>query len=126
MIVDVMEDTPAARRRAARPGDIVVAFEGRPVTDTRTAPAPDRPRRRSTSDVRLTVLRGARGGAAMPVRLVAMPRPVAGERVAAEFGFVVREPEAPAGPAAAPRRPLPAVAFVLEGSRAEQGRARGG
>ena len=34
VIVDVMEDTPAARA-GMRPGDIVVAFEGRPVTDTR-------------------------------------------------------------------------------------------
>ena len=74
VIVEVMEDTPAARA-GMRAGDIVVAFEGRPVTDTRLlqrligrAPV--------GGDVRLTVLR-REGRRALPVRLVAMPRPAA-------------------------------------------------
>jgi serine protease Do len=55
VIVEVMTDTPAARA-GMQAGDIVVAFEGRPVTDTRLlqrliARAP------IDSDVRLTVLR---------------------------------------------------------------------
>ena len=117
VIVDVMEDTPASRA-GMRPGDIVVAFEGRPVTDTRLlqrliARAP------VDGDVRLTILRKD-GRKAVPVRLMAMPRPVAGERVAAEFGFVLREAEAPAGQAAPPPPSAPAVTFIARGSVAEK------
>jgi S1-C subfamily serine protease len=43
-------------------------------------------------DVRLTVLR-AEGRRRLDVRLAAMPRSVVGERIGAEFGFVVRDPE---------------------------------
>jgi serine protease Do len=115
VIVEVMEDTPAARA-GMRPGDIVVAFEGRPVTDTRLlqrliARAP------VDGDVRLTVLR-REGRRPLPVRLMEMPRAVAGERMAAEFGFALREPESPA-----PRdaRPLAAaVAVVQRGGPAEK------
>ena len=49
-----------------------------------------------------------------------MPRPVAGERVAAEFGFVLREPEAPPAGAAAAPDGAPAVTFVARGSAAEK------
>src|SRR5262245_43973357 len=35
VIVDVLEDAPAARA-GLKSGDIVVAFDGKPVTDTRT------------------------------------------------------------------------------------------
>jgi serine protease Do len=117
VIVEVMEDTPAARA-GMKAGDIVVAFETRPVTDTRLlqrliARAP------VDGDVRLTVLR-REGRTRLPVRLASMPRPVAGERVAAEFGFVVREPDAPAGPGARPPADgTPAVTFVAKGSPAE-------
>jgi len=117
VIVDVMEDTPASRA-GMRPGDIVVALEGRPVTDTRLlqrliARAP------VDGDVRLTILRKD-GRKAVPVRLMAMPRPVAGERVAAEFGFVLREAEAQAGQAAPPPPSPPAVTFIARGSVAEK------
>ena len=117
VIVDVMEDTPASRA-GMRPGDIVVAFEGRPVTDTRLlqrliARAP------VDGDVRLTILRKD-GRKAVPVRLMAMPRPVAGERVAAEFGFVLREAEAPTGQATPPPPSAPAVTFIAKGSAAEK------
>jgi serine protease Do len=118
VIVEVIEDTPAARA-GMRSGDIVVAFEGRPVTDTRLlqrliARAP------VDGDIRLTVLR-REGRKALPIRLVAMPRPIAGERIAAEFGFVLREPDAGAGQGVRPP-PLgaPAVTFVIRGSVAEK------
>lgn len=117
VIVDVMEDTPASRA-GMRPGDIVVALEGRPVTDTRLlqrliarAPVDD--------DIRLTILRKD-GRKALPVRLMAMPRPVAGERIAAEFGFVLREADGPTGQAAPPPPAAPAVTFIARGSAAEK------
>ena len=115
VIVEVMEGTPAAQA-GMKAGDIVVAFEGRPVTETRllqrliTRAPMDR-------DIRLTVLRTA-GRKALPVRLVTMPRPVAGERIAAEFGFVLRDTEA-----TTPERSstsTPAVTFVVKGSPAER------
>jgi S1-C subfamily serine protease len=121
VIVDVIEDTPASRA-GMRPGDIVVALEGRPVTDTRLlqrliARAP------VDGDVRLTILRKD-GRKALPVRLMAMPRPVAGERIAAEFGFVLQEAAgaAPqAAPQAAPPAPsVPSVTFIARGSAAEK------
>jgi len=89
-IVEVMEGTPA-QTAGLRTGDLVVAFEERPVTETRmlqrlvAASAPGR-------DVRLTVLR-AEGRRRLDVRLAAMPRSVFGERIGAEFGFIVRDPE---------------------------------
>jgi S1-C subfamily serine protease len=122
VIVDVMEDTPAARA-GMKQGDIVVAFEGRPVTDTRVlqrliARAP------VDGDIRLTVLR-REGRRALSVRLATMPRPVAGERVAAEFGFVVREPGAAPPPPGGPPPTdatlvIPAVSFVVRGSVADK------
>ena len=116
VIVEVIDDTPAARA-GLRPGDIVVALEGRPVTDTRllqrlVARAP------VDADVRLTVLR-REGRHALPVRLIAMPRPVAGERIAAEFGFVLRESDTGA-PAGGPPPTLPLVTLVVRGSAAEK------
>lgn len=116
VIVEVIDDTPAARA-GLRPGDIVVALEGRPVTDTRLlqrliARAP------VDADVRLTVLR-REGRHALPVRLIAMPRPVAGERIAAEFGFVLRESDTNA-PAGGPPPTLPLVTLVVRGSAAEK------
>src|SRR6185436_4213436 len=92
VIVEVIADTPAARA-GMKSGDIVVAFGERPVVETRLlqrliAAAPvDR-----ESD--LTVLR-PEGRRALKVRLTSMPPTVAGERVAAEFGFSLREPLPP-------------------------------
>ena len=89
-IVEVMEGTPA-QTAGLRTGDLVVAFEERPVTETKVlqrlvaASAPGR-------DVHLTVLR-AEGRRRLDVRLAAMPRAVFGERIGAEFGFIVRDPE---------------------------------
>jgi serine protease Do len=117
VIVEVMTDTPAARA-GMRSGDIVVAFEGRPVTDTRLL---QRLIGRATVDeeIRLTILR-REGRRPLPVRLMAMPRAVAGERMAGEFGFVLREPAAPAGPDMRPPPSAPAVTFVVRGSVAEK------
>jgi serine protease Do len=111
VIVEVMEDTPAARA-GMKNGDIVVAFDGRPVTETRmlqrlvAAAGADR-------DVRLTVLR-PEGRRPLVVRLGAMPRPVAGERVAVEFGFTLRAPAARGeGPGPEITADTPAVAAVM-------------
>ena len=118
VVVEVIEDTPAARA-GLRAGDIVVAFEGRPVTDTRLlqrliASTP------VDGDVRLTVLR-REGRRALPVRLMAMPRPVAGERIVAEFGFVLRESDTGPGPGGGGPLPgAPSVTFVVRGSPAEK------
>jgi S1-C subfamily serine protease len=110
LIIEVMEGTPA-EKAGMRNGDLVVAFEERPVTETRLL------QRLIASagigrDVKLTVLR-EEGRRRLDVRLGVMPRPVVGERIGAEFGFVVREPEA-AG--AAP----PTISAVIRRSPAER------
>ena len=121
VIVDVLEETPAARA-GLKSGDIVVAFNDRPVTETRllqrliASAAPD-------SDVRLVVLRRGEGRRALPVRLMTMPREVVGERVAALFGFALREPPQGDPPAAAG---TPVVAAVERGGAAELGGVRSG
>lgn len=122
LIVEVIDDTPAARS-GLRPGDIVVAFEQRPVVETRMlqrliAAAP------TDAETALTVLR-TDGRQPVSVRLVAMPPAVAGERVAAELGFVLRTggglPTGPAGARGDPADAPPTVAVVAEGSPAERG-----
>jgi S1-C subfamily serine protease len=112
-IVDVLAETPAARA-GLKNGDVVVAFEGRPVTETRllqrliATASPD-------SEVRLVVLR-REGRRAVPVRLVSMPRDVAGDRVAALFGFFLRDPAGAEGATAG----TPVVAAVERRSIAER------
>lgn len=118
VIVEVLEGTPAAKA-GVKSGDVVVAFDERPVTETRilqrmiAAASPER-------DWKLTVLR-PEGRRQLAVRLAPMPREVAGDRVAAEFGFVLREADGQ-GELPAVRSPvgIPAVAVVLRGSRAEK------
>ncbi len=117
-IVEIIEGTPAARAGMKR-GDVVVAFGNRPVTETRllqrlVAAAP--------TDVitRLTVLR-AEGRQQVEVRLATMPSDLVGDRVAAEFGFVIRDVEAQGeAPAARPGGDAPVVSVVLRGSAAER------
>jgi serine protease Do len=118
MIVEVMPETPAAAG-GMKAGDIVVGLDDRPVTDTRVlqqiiAAAP------LQRDVKVTVLR-PEGRRPLGVRLTAMPREIAGERVAAEFGFVLQEPQAQ--PELGGRRPpstAPTVTVVVRRSPAEK------
>ena len=124
VIVDVLAESPASRA-GLKGGDIVVAFEGRPVTETRllqrliAGAAPE-------SDVKLVVLR-QEGRRAVPVRLATMPRDVAGDRVAALFGFALRDPP-PAEGAVPPGggSAVPFVAAVERGASAEKGGLRMG
>ena len=119
VIVDVLEDAPAARA-GLKSGDIVVAFDGKPVTDTRTlqrmiAAAP------VEGDARLTLL-GTAGRRSVRVRLAAMPSEAVGERTAVEFGFVLRDadPQPETGGARPAGSTLPAVSVVIRGSPAER------
>ena len=116
LIIEVMEGTPA-EKAGLKNGDLVVGFEERPVTETRllqrliASAGPGR-------DVRLTVLR-AEGRRRLDVKLASMPRPVLGERIGAEFGFVVREPEA-SGPSVLSVVTVPTVAVVVPRSPADR------
>jgi len=116
LVIEVMEGTPA-EKAGLKTGDLVVAFEERPVTETRllqrliASAGPGR-------DVRLTVLR-AEGRRRLDVRLASMPRSVLGERIGVEFGFVVREPES-AGPSALSVATVPTVGVVVPRSPADR------
>src|SRR5438067_10145220 len=112
VIVEVIEGAPAARA-GLKNGDIVVAFGKRPVTETRllqrlVAAAP------TDRESELTVLR-AEGRRPVRVRLASMPRAMVGERVAAELGFIMREPDA-GGEPPSPRAVVaaPTIAGVLK------------
>jgi serine protease Do len=118
VIVEVIEGAPASSA-GLKSGDVVVAFGARPITETRmlqrlVAVAP------TDRESELTVLR-AGGRQRVRVRLASMPRPMIGERVAAELGFILREPEG-AGEPPSPRAvaATPAIAGVLKGSAAER------
>jgi len=116
LIVEVMEGTPA-EKAGLKNGDLVVGFEERPVTETRVL------QRLIASagagrDVRLTILR-AEGRRRLDVKLASMPRSVVGERVGAEFGFVVREPET-AGPSALSVVIVPTVSVIVPRSPADR------
>ncbi len=117
MIVEVIKETPA-EASGLKPGDLVVAFKDRPVVDTRTL------QRYVASagvgeTVKLTVLRREEGRRPISVRIGPMPDSVAAERVAAEFGFLVRDPETQLESAGGRAPGLPAVSAVLPRSRAE-------
>ena len=116
MIVDVLRETPA-ESSGLQSGDLLVAFRDLPVVDTRMllrliarAPVGD--------TVSLTVLRLGEGRRRVTVRLGAMPEPVAADRVAAEFGLFVREPEPQPEIGGARPSVAPTVSGVLPGSRA--------
>lgn len=118
LIVDVMQETPADEA-GLKNGDLVVAFRNRPVVDTRalqrfvaSASVGDK--------VTLTVLRRDQGRRPVEVRIGPMPDSVAADRVAAEYGFLLREPEALPDPGRSrfPAIP-PVVAVVLPKGRAE-------
>ena len=118
MIVEVMSDAPAAQS-GLKNGDLVVAFRGRPVVDTRTlqrlvSSAP------IGEEVSLTVLRPDEGRRPITILVGAMPVSVVAERVAAEFGFTLRPPRASEGTAGFLSGEPPSVGFVLRGSPAER------
>jgi serine protease Do len=117
VIVEVMRETPA-EASGLKNGDLVVAFRDRPVVDTRTLQRLIA----STSvgeTVPLTVLRREAGRRAVTVQVGRMPDAVAADRIAAEFGFLVRDPVAQ-GEGAAGRLAdgPPAVGLVVARSSA--------
>jgi serine protease Do len=118
VIVEVIKETPAAAA-GLETGDLVVAFRDRPVVDTRTL-------QRAVAStavgetVRLTVLRRDEGRRPVQVKVGAMPDQVAAERVAAEYGFLVRDPDGQPELGGARPTVAPAVAAVLPRSRAER------
>jgi serine protease Do len=118
VILEVIKETPA-EASGLRTGDLIVAFSDRPVTDTRTL-------QRYVAaagigeTVRLTVLRREEGRRPVSIRIGRMPEPVAAERVAAEYGFLVRDPESQLESANGRSAGPPAITAVLPRSRAEQ------
>lgn len=118
VIVEVIKETPAAAA-GLRNGDLVVAFRDRPVVDTRSLQRAIA----STSvgeTVRLTVLRSEEGRRPVQVQVGAMPDAMAADRVAAEYGFLVRDPEGQPELGGARPSAVPSVAAVLPRSRAER------
>src|SRR5215472_6785781 len=120
LIVDVMQETPADEA-GLKNGDLVVAFRNRPVVDTRALQ-----RMVATANVgekvTLTVLRRDQGRRPVEVKIGPMPDSVAADRVSAEYGFLLREPEAPPDPGRVPGSTTtvtPAVSVVLPKGRAE-------
>lgn len=118
VIVEVMKETPA-EASGLKTGDVVVAFRDRPVVDTRTLQRLVA----STSagdTLPLTVLRRDDGRHRVTVRVGVMPDTVAADRIAAEFGFLVRDPDAQ-GEATVARLTggPPAVGAVVARSSAE-------
>lgn len=116
-IVEVIEGAPAAKA-GLESGDIVVAFDDRPVTEGRMLQRLIASASLDTS-VKITVLR-TDGRRSLAIRLAAMPQAVAGERVATEFGFVLREPDAEGPRVESGQGGAPAIAAVLRGSAAER------
>ena len=118
LIVEVLKETPAAQSGLAT-GDLVVAVRDRPVVDTRTLPrlVAATP---VGEELPLTVLRRGDGRQRVSVRVGVMPEAAAADRVAIEFGFLVRDPEGqgdPGGPR--PSTGSPAVAAVVPKGPAE-------
>jgi serine protease Do len=118
VIVEVIKETPAAAA-GLETGDLVVAFRDRPVVDTRSL---QRAIASTTvgETVRLTVLRRDEGRRPVQVKVGQMPDQVAAERVAAEYGFLVRDPDGQPELGGARPTVAPSVAAVLPKSRAER------
>ena len=118
VIVEVIKETPAAAA-GLRNGDLVVAFRDRPVVDTRSL---QRAIGSTTVGemVRLTVLRPEEGRRPVQVKVGAMPDAMAADRVAAEYGFLVRDPEGQPELGGARPSSVPSVAAVLPRSAAER------
>jgi S1-C subfamily serine protease len=118
VIVEVIKETPAAGA-GLRAGDVVVAIRERPVVDTRSLQRAVAGARVGET-VKLTVLRQEEGRRPMQIQIGAMPDAVAAERVAAEYGFLVRDPEGQPELGGARPPAVPSVAAVLPRSRAER------
>jgi serine protease Do len=123
VIAEILKDTPA-EISGLRAGDLIVAIDGRPVVETRVlqrlvGATPE------GQELRLVVLREGRRRE-LRIRVGAMPGEAVAERVAAEFGFLVRDtaPDETAASATAVR--LAVVAAVLERSAAERGGLKAG
>jgi S1-C subfamily serine protease len=118
LIVEVIKEKPAAAAGLVT-GDVVVAIRDRPVVDTRSLQRAIAATKVGET-VSVTVLRREEGRRPLQIRVGAMPPAVAAERVAAEYGFLVRDPEAQ--PELGGVRPpaVPSVAAVLPRSRAER------
>ncbi|HEV8307562.1 MAG TPA: PDZ domain-containing protein [Methylomirabilota bacterium] len=116
VVAEVLKDAPA-ETSGLRAGDLIVAIDGRPVVETRAlqrivgaTPA--------GGELKVVVLRDGRRRE-LRVRVGEMPPDVVAERIAAEFGFLVRDPAGEEAPAGSTRPPV--VAAVLERSAAERG-----
>ncbi|MFQ5897555.1 MAG: PDZ domain-containing protein [Candidatus Methylomirabilia bacterium] len=114
-IVEILADTPASRA-GLESGDLVVAFGGLPVVDTRTLQRLVASSAVGEENV-VTVLR-SRGRQRLIVRLGAMPSELVAERIAAEFGFVIPNSRAEKSALPAPLSSIPRVAMVSAGSQA--------
>jgi serine protease Do len=118
VIVEVIQETPAAAA-GLRSGDLVVAIRDRPVVDSRGLQRAIAATKVGET-VNVTVLRREEGRRPVQVQVGAMPDNVAAERVAAEYGFLVRDPEAQAELGGTRPPAVPSVAAVLPRSRAER------
>lgn len=121
VVAEILKDTPA-EASGLRAGDLIVSIDGRPLVETRTlqrlvgaTPA--------GRELGLVVLREGQRRE-VRVRVGAMPPDVVAERVAAEFGFVVRDASGEEAPSGAVRPAV--VAGVLERSAADHAGLRVG
>ena len=117
LVADVLKDTPA-EAAGLRAGDLIVSIDGRPIVETRGlqrlvgAIPPGR-------EVKVIVAREGRRRE-LAIRVAAMPDDAVADRVAAEFGFFVREPSGEEAPPTGGSR-LGVVGAVLERSAAARG-----
>jgi S1-C subfamily serine protease len=113
MVAETLPDTPA-QAAGLRAGDLIVAIDGRPVVETRglqrlvgaTA---------AGKELAVVVLRDGRRRE-LRIRVGEMPPDAVADRIAAEFGFLVRDAAPEESPASGPRPGV--VAAVLERSAA--------
>jgi serine protease Do len=121
MIAEILPDTPA-QTAGLRAGDLIVSIDGRPIVETRAlqrlvgaAPA--------GRELGVVVMREGRRRE-LRIRVGTMPDDAVAERVAAEFGFLVRDGviDQPGGASATgSASPLVVVAAVAERSAAARG-----
>jgi len=122
LVSELIKDAPA-EGSGLRAGDLIVAIDRRPVVETRGlqrivgATPPGR-------ELSVVVLRDGRRRA-LRVRVGQMPADAAAERMAAEFGFLVRDRASSDG-LTDPGPSLPVVAAVGERTAAERGGLRVG